>query len=269
VEVGGNIQAMVDQYHSSIFSAAWQRHDTYPDHMADEAIVVKIAYYRSNAGANSARQFNNLAMASYELTVTAGDVASFTAEFMGVSSATPALQKCAVPTSPGCRKLVTWDRCSFTLTGKNIAVQSFTFSVNNNLTRLYKVKSSADAGDPASTLFPVELLAGFRDVTGTVTVFAGDGGYPSGNTDGSADGAPELQFPPNTGTGEPSTPGFGADNYLSYSAGGMSQNVHMTVGGSLIDINFGGTFRRPEASARTDVQVYTLNYQGLCYEPLL
>ena len=278
IEIGGNIQANIDENHQSIFDAAWNRNTTYPDHMDEEHIVVKISYYRS-AGAN-ARIVNNLAIASYEVSVNAGDVATFTCEFMGASvydngALTPALQVENFNNPAACAKLVTWDRCFFTITGFNVAIQSFTFNVNNNLQRVFKIRSSntvAQNEDPAATLYPVELVAGFRELTGSVTAFAGD----AGTGDTPDEGAPESQFQPAGASWLPNynatVAKFGAENWSAYEANDMKSQVEFVIGEGMatpiIDQTFQAVFKRPEASAKTDIQTYTLSWTGLCFDSL-
>ena len=301
VEVGGNVQAPIDEFHKSIFDSAWYRAGdgsgsggtgsvpggAYPDRMADEQIIVKLSYYRT--GAKNARVFNNLAINTYEISVTAGDVATFTADFMGASNFDGTNLKNALSTehfnSPApCAKLVTWDRCRFSLTGINIAVQSFTFSVNNNLTRVYKVRSAnvtAQDHDPASTLYPVELVAGFRDVTGSVTALMGD----AGTGDTIVDGAPEEEFQPagwtnpgglveddGAGTNPGSFKKFGAENWSTYEINNIKVPVVFEVGEGLptpiINQTFNAVFKRPEASVQTGLATVNLSYVGLCYDEL-
>ena len=283
VEIGGNIQAPIDENHKSLFNSAWFRQGSsgaagqFPDRMKDQAIIVKISYYR--AASNNARIFNNLAIATYEVSVTAGDVATFTAEFMGASNyaggvLTPALNIDTFNSPAPATKLVTWDRCKFQMTGINMAVQSFTFSVNNNLTRVYKVRSSnsvAQANDPAATLYPTELVAGFRDLTGTVVAFAGD----AGTGDTITDGAPEAQFQPAGWTGNDPIPAnqlFGAENWGAYTINNMKVPINFVVGEGLptpiINVAFQAIFKRPDAQPKTDLQTYSLTYQGIAYDSL-
>jgi hypothetical protein len=278
IEIGGNITGPIAENHKSLFDAAWNRKDvseatdppvdssgdkTGGDHMAAEDIILEISYYRS-----AGRKFNQVAINSYEITVTAGDVANFTVDFMGAApgAGTKGVEGYDNLNTPSgmtnknfpaeCLKLVTWDRCSFSIDppvegpGGEFEVQAFTFTVNNNLQRVYKIDTS---GTPDALLYPLELVAGFRDMTGTVTVFA-------------EGGAPESLYTPWDGT----TPGFGAEGWAEYD---LSTGAKFTValkvgvpvsGDAIIDKEFGIFFRRPEASARTDVQVYTLNYQILC-----
>jgi hypothetical protein len=302
IEIGGNITGPIDENHSSVFDAAWVRKvptgftedpftstavapgsELSPDHLVVEDMTIYIAYYRSGT-AKDLRVFGNCAINSYELTVTAGDVASFTIDFYSAGTTafagepTDALNTQELPstgdqlTAP-CAKLVTWDRCAFKIedsAGDNIpiGVQAFTFTVNNNLQRVYKIRSNEVA---AMTLYPVELVAGFRDVTGNVTVYAGD------RTDaGSTPGAPEEQFKPATvndpnATSPPNERVFGADSWGSYAPDNMKLTTTVDVGTGLsglddgsIHIAFEAVYRRPEATAKTDLQTYTLNFQGLC-----
>ena len=293
VEVGGNIQAPIDEFHKSIFDAAWYRAGgasgngtsgtggsvpSTPDHMCDQDITIKISYYRTTA--NNARVFNNLAINTYEVSVTAGDVATFSAEFMGVMNATKKSIDTENKNTPApCTKLVTWDRCKFICTSMTVAIQSFTFSVNNNLQKVYKIKSNAAANDPSTTLYPVELVAGFRDVTGTIVAFAGD----AGQGDTAVDGSPEVQFPPagwtapfSTTQDSNNTPAgthvFGAENYDAYTMAATAQTaVKFTVGGGttpIIDQSFNVIFKRPEAAPKTDLMTYTLNWVGIGFDPL-
>ena len=269
IEIGGNITGPVASNHQSVFDAAWYRYgvtessgvatSTNPtdgDHMNAEDIVLEISYYRS-----SGRKFNRCAINSYEVSVMAGDVANFTVDFMGAAvplgSGVEGQYGASYNYPASCLKLVTWDRCSFGLTplptfGTDaFEVQAFTFTVNNNIQRIYKIDTS---GNPQDKLYPLELVAGFRDLTGSVTVFA-------------EGGAPENLY----AVWDDTTAGFGAEAYDTYDpTTGNNFSVNMLVGAGggfvtpIIDQTFKIFFRRPEASSRTDVQVYTLNYQALC-----
>jgi hypothetical protein len=189
---------------------------------------------------------------------------------------TPALEVENFNNPAACAKLVTWDRCFFTVTGFNIAIQSFTFNVNNNLQRVYKIRSSHTVtdpdDDPAASLYPVELVAGFRELTGSVTAFAGD----AGTGDTPDEGAPESQFQPAGASWLPNYNAtiakFGAENWSSYEASNMKSTVEFVIGEGMatpiIDQSFQAVFKRPEASAKTDIQVFQLTYQGLCYDSL-
>ena len=148
--------------------------------MNAEDIVMEISYYRS-----SGRKFQHCAINSYEVSITAGDVANFTVDFMGAavgndSGVVGQSNNTAYNYPATCLKLVTWDRCSFGLTPlptfgtDEFEVQAFTFTVNNNVQRVYKIDTS---GNPQAKLYPLELVAGFRDLSGSVTVFA-EGGAP-------------------------------------------------------------------------------------------
>ena len=259
IEIGGNITGPIASNHTSVFDAAFLRDTSGTqvnvDHMNAEDLVVEISYYRS-----AGRKFNHCAINSYELTVTAGDVANFTVDFMGtadpIDPASKGVEGQSDKNFPAdCLKLVTWDRCGFNLTPApaDFEVQAFTFTVNNNLQRVYKIWTTNDT--PAYKLYPVELVAGFQDMNGTLTVFA-------------EGGAPEAVYTVSTA----GAAGFGAESYDTYSVTNK-HTVNLMVGKgagvtTIIDETLDVVFRRPEASARTDVQVYTLNYQVLCSKSL-
>ena len=291
VEVKGNLQAQMDENHKSIFDSAWFRRISdavdAPDHMADESIMVKISYYRTRDTAANARLFRNLAINRYEMTVTAGEPVSFSVDFIGASQYDPTLNSGTGGVSPSLStehfnhptpptKLVTWDRCKFVLKSYPIGIQSFTFSVDNGIDPAYKVRSSTSVDqdkDPASTLYPVELVAKHRTLTGTVTAFAGD----AGTGDTAVEGAPEEQFKP-AGWQGASGDSFGAEHWGAYEADSLTKQVHVMVGEGLLDENdepapiidktFKAVFKRPEVSPTADTVVYTLNYEGVTYGDL-
>jgi hypothetical protein len=150
IEVGGNITGPIVDGSVGAFNAAFDRSGA--DGELDNVIDVGIMYYGSHG-----RTFGGCKINSYQLSVTAGEVAQFTIDFMGtqVSNITS-----GVP--PTCEKLITWDVCSFTgITGD---IQSFTLTLNNNLQRMYTI-GQAD-------LYPVQILEGIRHVDGSVSAYA-------------------------------------------------------------------------------------------------
>lgn len=233
IETGGNITGPLGESTSlSLAQLAWNRHAD-GDKMAD-TITVEIYFYKGSAGGG--RSFAGCQVGSFALSVTAGDVATFTAEFMGTQ--VTALGNGGY-TDLACEKLVTWDKCGvvFSAGGEvaNEAIQAWNMNINNNLKRIQRI------GQP--NLFPVEILAGMRDVTGTMSVYATD-----------------FNEALLTTTGAP--PYFGADSYDAYDA---ATPVTVTFqAGALISIPLKAYFGRSEINAGTDTSIYNLNFTGLC-----
>jgi hypothetical protein len=238
VEIGGNLTGPIDENHANTFDLAWKRDPASPDHMLDETITVTIMYYKS-----SGRKFNQCAINTWEVSVTAGEVAQFSIDFFGAATsqgAGTALECNSTAQNAACSKLVTWDKCTIDGMGGSTDVQAFTFTVNNNLQRVYKIGSQTqDSG-----LFPAEVVAGFRDVTGSITAFA--------------DGDLCTQFPLGA---------YGADDNCDYEAGdGLPLTFTVGECPEVMSENIKAVFKRPEASATTGLAMYTLSFQGLCNE---
>jgi len=116
-------------------------------------------------------------------------------------------------------------------------------TINNNLKRIYNVGQKSDDVDLDGKLFPVEILAGIRDVTGSITLYA------------DADNNALL-------TKLTTSPWFGADAFDDYD---ITPKTQFTFNiGSDIAIPLYCTFARTEMNAMTDTMTYTLNFTGLC-----
>lgn len=238
LEIGGNISGPIDENHGNVYSLARLR-EASGDRLTSNSISVDIAYYKAQG-----RSFTNCAINTWEVSVTAGEVAQFTIDFFGAGTeggGGAGVDQYTGDASATCSKLVTWDQCGVTgFTGSD-QVQSFTFTLNNNLERVYKITTPG-----AATLAPLELAAGFMEITGSVVVYA-DGPISGGDYD-VADG-------------------FGADAYCDYEAGTSSQ-VTMAIGScpEIMSQAFTPVWQRPEASVTTGLAMYTLNFQGLCFD---
>jgi len=265
-EIGGNFTgAMAEDHAHGIWTRAYDRDSSSNDHMLNDSIVVEINYYRS-----SGRTFKHCCINSFEITLTAGDIAYFTIDFM--SAANPAQfadEEFVDPTAPtnrpvptGGKKMITWDRCAFNVTqwtAPDLGLQAFSFSINNNLQRVYCLNEGTDAGTENMRLFPCELVAGFRDITGSVSVFSNN--------------RPETMFPPNdvSDHGGANSSAYGADSWDDYGLGGsgslFKKVCQMIIGKdsstTVIDYTFTAAFRRPEASARSDLQIVTMPFVGI------
>ena len=234
VEVGGNITGPVSENHTSIFDMAFDRAAS-GDKMANENITIEIAYYQG-----AGRKFNGCAINSYEISVTAGEVAQFSIDFFGTSpDATTSVEAYTGSNDPVCEKLITWDRCAASGTFQgNDQVQAWTFRIDNNMQRIYKIDPAA-----AEDLYPVDLLAGFRDISGTVSVYNDVNvhtGYPIGT--------------------------FGADNFTDYNAS-PQESISFIVGNpAVITLQANVEFDRVQANAATGPMVVNLTFKGICLQ---
>ena len=238
VEIAGNLTGPVADNHGTVFQAAWDR-TADGDVMTTANLVIDIAYYKGGG-----RTFNNCSINTYQITVNAGEVATFSIDFFGAATGVATGVSSYVGTiTPTCHKLITWDRCTMDCSPA-ISADSFystyTVTVNNNLQRVYKV------GLGTETLYPAAVMAGFRDVTGTISV------YSEGNI--------HNLFPPSGGL-------YGADTYDQYAAA-PTHTLSFQIGTpAVIDISgISARFTRPQASAQTGPQIYTFDFTGICYQ---
>lgn len=241
IETGGNVTGPLGEATAAnLTDYAWYRDNDYGDIMANQ-IDVEIYYYKASTN-NSGRKFNGCQINSYALSVTAGDVATFTADFFGkdvqIVANTEALSD---PTLVACERLITWDQCSIeadaiaSITDFDDQIQGWSITINNNLKRIYRV-GQAD-------LFPVEILAGIRDITGSLTVYADTG---------NAALLDKLGVQPYAG----------ANQWSDYAVGGTWSMIFKIS--TLISLDLLCTFARTEANAMTDTMTYTVNFTGLC-----
>ena len=221
IETGGNITGPVVDAMGSLWQAAWRRKSPGYDEL-EQSGTVAIAYYKGQG-----RSFSNCQINSFEVSVSAGEVAQFSIDFMGASTSGSGVSCGGAAGGATCKRLVTWDQCSCT-SPNNQDVQAFTVTLNNNLERIYVLGQA--------TLAPYYIKAGFREVTGSITVY-GDG-CPSG------------------GGGDTSC--VGNTDIATFSIGRCQGNFGLS--------GFKLAWHRPEASASTGPAMYTYNFTGLCYD---
>jgi hypothetical protein len=250
-EVGGNITGPLHEDAGDMWGLAYSRTDDM-DHMLsggsagyvlygeDLGFTIEISYYKSTG-----RQFDNCHVNSLELSISAGDVANFTMDFMGtarqgtVSSGISPIAVESLTDSTGSatpQKMITWSACSFVIEDSDLDIQAFSVNVSNNLQRAYKLGTDHFA--------PFDLIASLRRLTGSITVFASG---PPGNND-AKDGyrySDDLQ-----GT----TCSF---------AFGMPPTPIISLS------NFKAQLKRSQAAARTDLSLYTIDYQVIGSDDLI
>ena len=230
IETGGNIAGPVAENSIAALWADAIDRTSFGDQMA-HSIPIDILYYKGGG-----RSFADCQLNTFQISVTAGDVAQFTIDFMGTTSAA----LLGPPSAVSCEKLVTWDKCSMTCADLGTAVdqiQSYTFSMGNALQRVYKIKT------PPNNLFPAEILAGMQVITGSVSFYADD----------------VLD------TELPIWPGgkFGADSWDDYTASASP----LSFGAGPITANAYVMWNRPEANAQTGPAIYTVAFTGVCTSP--
>ena len=255
IEIGGNVTGPIHENASDIWSYAWNRTSDL-DHLgtggpdndggSSGAMVVEIAYYKAEG-----RKFNKCYINSLQISATAGDVTSFTVDFVGMEpDAGDAVERLNTDintdTELQCAKLITWDRTYIDVAGVAFDnAQSLTLTVNNNLQRQYGIKTSAAA---TNNLHAIDAPAGPREITGTISLYA-EGPIALGGG-----------LFPNDGT-------FGADDWGDYDATdqtALTLQVGSAAAGLIIDQSFKAQFHRPEASAQTGPTIYTLNFTAVC-----
>jgi hypothetical protein len=244
VEIGGNVTGPLHEFATTLWNETIDR-TTDGDHL-DNVVEVEIAYYKGIG-----RKFSNCYINSLEISATAGDVVSFTVDFIGAKqdedAAASTAVDCLTSYSEGdCSKLVTWDRVSVNWGSVSTAIentQSMTLTVNNNLERQYSIH------DGTADLFPIDVTAGIREVTGTVSLYAeGPICLGGGTFDIAKFGANDFDDYANTDR-----------TTIQFSIGGASGGGDI-IPSTSIDV----VFNRPESSAVTGPTIYTLNFTAVC-----
>ena len=246
IETGGNITGPLGELSSVVLASdAWDRDKTGSGDRLLNEVDVEIFFYKATG--NSGRKFAGCQINSYALSVTAGDVATFTADFFGK-------QVTAIGSSvwnaTNCEKLITWDRCEADcsaitgVTNLTNQIQGWSLTINNNMKRIYNVGQKSTDVAIDGKLFPVDILAGIRDVTGSLTIYADDDNKSL---------LDKLATPPY----------FGADAFADYSAS-TPVTITFNVNAPDVVIPLKCYFQRTEINAMTDTQTYTANFTGLC-----
>ena len=204
---------------------------------------LRIDIYYFNSGG---RSFTGCAINSFEVTVTAGDVANFTIDFFGTGSSGTGVNQLTTPHSLGAtslHKLVTWDACSFTGIGSagGTDIQGFNFTLANNLQRGYALGNN-------SGFAPFAVVGGIRKLTGTVTVYAS---AAPGDNNAKNDYGLTVE---SIGTCSFNIGGAGPDN----------------VDTPIVAVsNFNAMLKRSQAAAKTDTATYTVDFVGLDLDTIL
>ena len=240
VEVGGNIAGPFSE-DSASFLAKWSINRAAApngDQMANY-YPVEIWYYNG-----SHVTYAGCGVNTFEISVTAGEVANYTIDMYG-STSPGAVGDSTVFTKTNItpQKLITWDQCTYSGIA-NIDLQSYTMTINNHLQRVYRLATVAEA----DKLYPFALAAGPRDISGSITAYADHG-------------APMQQFAPGSG--------FGAEQWTDYTATTFGATISMTIGSVFSISGLTSVFTRPTAQAKTDLALYTLNYNVLATQGTL
>jgi hypothetical protein len=241
VEIGGNFTGPLHENAASLLKQAINRNTTYADHMA-EVVTVGIAFFgggSANTTVAVGQQFGNCQIGSLALTATAGDVINFTADFMGAQAP---VDFSSVYEGIDCAKLLTWDRMAVD-PGVVSPVQSVTITFNNNLERQYTIESTITN---VNSLYPVDITAGIREVTGTFSLYA---------TDDHSIRAGGTFFP---------FPDWGADSYPDYQVTDLI-NIGFQIDPLMsAPLQIEVRMHRPEASASTSAAIYSLSFVSVC-----
>jgi hypothetical protein len=218
VEIGGNLTGPLHEYAQPLISQALERSGE-GDHM-DKEVEVGIAFF--GEGSPSGKLFEGCSIASLTVSATAGDVINFAVEFMGK---TPPSDFSSVYEGVPCSKLLTWDRMAVDC-GLDSPIQAFTTTINNNLERQYNIQD-------INSLYPVDITAGIREITGTISLYANEG------------------MPP-----------FGADSFDDYPAA-PQLSIDVSIDG-LMSLSIPAVMHRPEGAATTGAAIYTLGFTSVC-----
>jgi hypothetical protein len=228
VDPSGNVTGPLHENATSLWDIAFDR-TIELDHMTN-SVDVEIAYYQGGGWAFSDCVINSLAISA-----TAGEVVNFTADFASNKLVTAS----AAPTAVACAKLMTWDRCTFSLpafSGLIDNLQSINFTINNNVQKLFAIQGTINT---TSGLYPVDLPCGVREITGTISAYA------------------EVPIEQIVAGGN-----AGADAWGLY-----SDNAAVPVVFSvdpLFTVNFNSVFHRPTGTGSTGPAVYTIGFTAVC-----
>lgn len=251
VEVGGNVTGPAGQQtFESLWELGEERNSSKSDRLAEESITVDLQYVQSTATGSTTdnrRRFTGCSINTMTISVTAGDVATFTIEFFGGSNDWGASSSFGVDVDSGgtpgaviCERLITWDQCLATIPGSmNMAqetLESWDVTLNNNLSRIYSLGQD--------NYFPIQILAGIKEVNGTFGVYA-----------------PNAPLDP-----QGTAPYFGADQYGDYVGDVSASTIQFAVGG--VDLfptsSISIVTARTEAAATTGPAIYTVRWEGVC-----
>jgi len=126
----------------------------------------------------SGRIFSDCRINTFDFNVTSGDTVNINIDVMGKDMEnSDVLETYTAP-----EKLVTWDEITFVFDGDtgglNVtdSIQSFQFSINNNVTPIYTAKPNPE--DPEVTyknFLPKDLRLGMQEVTGSITIYVKQG----------------------------------------------------------------------------------------------
>ncbi len=136
-----------------------------------------VLYYYCNGTQIS---FPKILANSINISCSAGDVAQFSMDVVSADKPTYATATNTPWNTP--EKLITWDKVGVAVSGTgpggtalsnaNVNFENFSIDVSNNVEAKYRLKNNATEG-----LFPFELVAGMRGITGSITVYNIPGAY--------------------------------------------------------------------------------------------
>jgi hypothetical protein len=228
VDPSGNVTGPLHENAESLWDIAFER-TAELDHMA-QSVDVEIAYYQGGGWA-----FTGCVINSLQISATAGEVVTFTADFASNQLVTAS----AAPTAVPCARLMTWDKCTFSLpafSGLIENLQSINFTLNNNVQKLFAIQGTINN---TSGLYPVDLPCGVREITGSISAYA------------------EVPIETIVAGGN-----AGADAWDLYTD---SAAVPVTFSvDPLFTVDFKSVFHRPTGTGATGAAVYTINFTAVC-----
>lgn len=166
ISIDGSISGPIDEaFSGDIWTWATSRGSC--GELTDQELI--ISYFCSQGGTNGLRVPQALAN-TLTINATAGDVANFSVDVIGSGKDgnDPEFGNQTL-SDTDTRRLVTWDKLGLTITGNDgivftdEVISAFEISIANNVTPAYSLGSG--------TLWPTELIAGIRTITGSITVY--------------------------------------------------------------------------------------------------
>ncbi len=182
---------------------------------------IDLNYYCGPGGGRNQRLFKACLIDSMSFSCTAGDVANFSINFIGAEDDHPWGNYGGRYQEP--EKIVTWDAIKLSGDAIDTGVQSFEFTINNNIEVVYAMHEDAN-------FFPFALVPGLRTLTGSLSIF----NIPSGD--------------------------FGADSYYLYDAN-TPHSLEVDIAGTAFTIPC--AFHRIEPQSAVGPIVTTVGFTSV------
>jgi hypothetical protein len=225
VEVGGTISGPVTETFAAGAGSIWNWAAVRDNCGAITAKDVVLNYFCDAGGTNGSRTFTGMLANSVNFSCSAGDIAQFSIETMGVTAGAFG----APVSGPGItvtEKLLTWEQVGVTIASGGVIVptgallSAFDFTIANNCEAFYAL---------GGNLFPTEVVPGPRTITGSISAYD-----------------PQAFN--------------GVDSYDDYQADGGRSTITFDLGGTVV--SFKVMFHRSEPTLNSGAIISTIAFTG-------